>query len=100
MSFTMEIYNLLVRYTKDFDGRDITVAELQALGWWRCVWGTWRAKAYYKMDGFYECLEDVPEGLHEFTIQTDKLNKMYYLSMGKQETQVIKIESCKKFYGQ
>jgi hypothetical protein len=99
MSFTMEIYHLLVRYTKDSEGKDITVAELQNIAWWRCVWGSWRAMAYYKMDGFYERLEDVPAGLQEFTIQTDKLNTRYYLSMGKQETQVITVETCRKFYG-
>ncbi|QGQ97040.1 hypothetical protein EHS13_20195 [Paenibacillus psychroresistens] len=75
------------------------MAELQRIAWWRCVWGWWRALAFYNMRDHYERLEDVPEGMLEFTIQTKHLNTRYYLSMGNQITQVIDVETCKKFYG-
>jgi hypothetical protein len=99
MNFTMEIYNLLVRYTKDSEGIHITVAQLQNLGWWRCVWGWWRAKASYKMDGYYERSEDVPEDLQDYTIMTDKLKAHTFMFNGRKVVQRMAVETCKSIYG-
>lgn len=94
MSFTLEIYNLLIRYTKDSEGLDVTIDDLYKLPWWRCVWGYWKAKAYYKMDGYYERLEDVPDGLEDYTIMEDA-----YVAYRGETVQRITKEDCKSIYG-
>lgn len=92
--FTVEIFELLKRYTKDSEGLDITLSELQNLPWWRCVWGHWKAKAYYQMDGFYERLEDVPGGLESYSIVDE-----VYTSYRNGVIQVMTKATCKSIYG-
>jgi hypothetical protein len=99
MSFNLEIYELLKRYTKDLDGTDITLAELQNLPWWRCVWGWWKALAYYKMNDNYERLEDVPDGLDNFTIMGE-VRTQYHCIKGIKSEQSMTKEECKRIYGQ
>jgi hypothetical protein len=94
--FSMEIYQLLIKYTKDIEGKDITLGELQYIAWWRCVWGYWKAQAYYKTNGYYERLEDVPEGLMNYVVQTDE-NNDHYINGRLQRTSK---ETCRKIYGQ
>ncbi|MDB5055464.1 MAG: hypothetical protein JWM44_3514 [Bacilli bacterium] len=94
----MEIYELLQRYTKDSEGKDITLAELQSIAWWRCVWGHWMAKAYYQIDGFYQRLEDVPEGLEDYHI-VDEVYTKYWTERGVLKSQVLTKEDCKRIYG-
>jgi hypothetical protein len=95
MSFQKEIYDLLIRYTKDVDGTDITLAELQDLPWWRCVWGWWKAQAYYKVNGYYERLEDVPKGMDDYTIISEEVCTTY---RGKTVQSMTKAD-CKSIYG-
>lgn len=96
MTFEIELYNLLIRYAKDYQGKEVTLKELQQQDYYKCVWGHWRALAYYKLKGYYERLEDVPEGLESFTIMTDKLHTQYLKSGN---VQVTDLETCRKFYG-
>jgi hypothetical protein len=95
MSFSLEIYQLLSRYTKDSEGKDITLKELQNIAWWRCVWGSWKAMAYYKMYGFYERIEDVPEGLEDYCI----VNEVYTTYGRGRKPQVMTKEDCRSIYG-
>lgn len=99
MSFTMDIYNLLIRYTKDSEGKDISLKELQNIELWRCIWGWWRAKAFYQIDGYYQRLEDVPEGLEDYIIQTDELNIKYGTFNGSKYVQQMTRADCKSIYG-
>lgn len=93
-----EMYALLIRFTKDSEGKDITVPELQNLAHWRCVWGWWMALAYYKMNGYYMSKEDVPEGLDHYSVIDEVLTK-YWTERGKLKSQVITKADCKSFYG-
>jgi hypothetical protein len=100
MSYTTEMYNLIIRFTKDSKGKEITLDDLYKLPYWRCVWGSWRAKAYYKMDGYYESLSDVPEGLEDYIIMTDKVNTKYGTFNGRHPyVQLMTKEYCKEVYG-
>lgn len=98
MSFTKDIYNLLIRFTKDSEGLDITLEDLRKLPWWRCVWGWWMAKAYYQLDGYYQRIEDIPEGLESYTIMNEVLTQ-HWMEQGIMKTQVITKAECKLFYG-
>lgn len=98
MSFTTEIYDLLVRYTKDLDDKDITLEDLYKLPWWRCVWGNWKAQAYYKMNGFYERVADVPDGLTDYTIM-DMVKTHHFVFNGQKITQIMTKSECKSIYG-
>ena len=95
----MEIYNLLIRYTKDLDGKDITLEDLYKLPWWRCVWGNWLAKAYYGVDNYYQKIEDVPEGSESYQIIDGDVMTQYFMSRGTWVVQPISKEDCKSIYG-
>lgn len=94
-----EMYQLLIRYTKDIDSTDITVAELQRLPYWRCVWGNWKAKAHYQMDYYYERLEDVLEGLDSYSIMGEVFTT-YWTECGELRSQAMDKDTCKSVYGQ
>lgn len=96
--FLKDMYNQLISYTKDSEGKDITIPELQNLPYWRCVWGWWMSKAYYQLDRFYQRLEDVPAGLERYSVMDEVLTQ-YWVERGKMRSQVTTKADCKSFYG-
>lgn len=99
MSYTEEMFDLLIRYTKDIDGTDITYERLRELPYWRCVWGWWQALAHYGIRDHYKCLEDVPEGLESYTIITSESWTQYWKTAdGHKSSQTMDKKTCRSIY--
>jgi hypothetical protein len=62
MSITqIEAAALIVKHQKDAYGWDTTAKEILMNPWHKVVGYEWVAKTYYRMDDFYESLEEVME---------------------------------------
>lgn len=99
MSFSKEMYDLLIRYTKDSEGMDITLPDLQALPYWRCVWGRWMAQAYYGMNNFYSRLEDAPLELPSVYVINNDAFTSYKWTDKYEVINSMDKATCKSVYG-
>jgi hypothetical protein len=100
MRLNKESATLIQSHLLATTGREWPIDTITARPYYKQIWESWKALAYYKINDNYERLEDAPNGIGSINVMTDT-RKLYMWRKGKyafiQETTE---KECKSFYGE